>query len=170
MTGGEFLKVIRFGRGLAYAVIIFVIAAGFIWGIWRYANRAQSHQFQGQVVKFSNDELELFGVYLIDGKPNMSDFANPKNVRVKINPNTKFVKTVLYMPTREELNTSKGIWDPAKLKQERQTGSLTDFKNTEGLGVVVKTPKNSMGNSMLVASEISYTVQIYPAEPLQKAP
>jgi len=170
MTGYEFLKVIKFGRKLAYAAIILVIAIGLFLSVWRYINRTQSHQFEGQVLKFSNDELELFGTYLIDNKLNMSDFANPKNVRVKINPNTKFLKTVLYMPTLEELKNSKGIWNPANLKQELQTGTLNDFKNTEGLGVVIKTLKNSMGDSVLVASEISYTVQVYPAEPLQKSP
>lgn len=144
-------------------LIFFVLAlmAGVFY--WYVSSRPESHQFQGQVVSFNNAELEVSGVHILDADPDKSDFKNLKTVKIKIDQNTRLVKTVLYMPTVEELAASGGQWNPAELKKEKAAGLPDDFKDRAGLGVIIKTLENSFGKDLINAAEISYSIQVYPS-------
>jgi hypothetical protein len=155
---------------LMFGVVFIVVAILVLFGARRYFsprlydNQFQSHTFGGQLVQILNDKnLVVKGTFVRDDDPNKSDFTYLYVVTVKVTADTKFIKTLIYMPSQADLKKSGGFWDPANLKKEQQAGSEEDFKNTQGLPLTIKTKDRIyVGDKVITAQEISYTKPVYP--------
>ncbi len=130
----------------------------------QYHNRPQSHQFTGQLMQVLNDgRLVLKGTHVNDTDPDKSDYTHPTVVTVIVTPDTKFVKTLLYLPTKAETAKTGGVFYPKDLKREQVAGSLNDFKTEQGLGLTIKTKDSTyLEDKVIIAIEIDYIKPVYP--------
>lgn len=151
--------------GFVGAVIVIGIGVWFGYYKWYLPQYGgpQSHQFQGQLIKIADDgSLNMKGTRIIDTDPNSSDYTHTVTVTVKVTGDTKFMKTLLYLPTIDEVKATGGKYYPKDLKQEQQVGSASDLGSNIGNWIIIKTANNSVGDSTLNALEIDYTVSVYP--------
>jgi hypothetical protein len=157
-------------RLVQFSVLAVVVIAGLTLGQHWYLNyrqyhgRPTSHLFTGQLFGFQPDgNISARGTVVSDLYPEKSDYAHPQLVTVIVSPTTKFVKTVLYMPTHDELIKSGGKWDPANLHKEEQAGSFDDLKKMLGTGLNIKTNESIyLSDTRITAQEVDYTTQVYP--------
>lgn len=119
-----------------------------------YNNRPQSHQVQGQFKTGSESELRIFGIHILDAYPENSDVEHPQLFKVNITSDTKFFRTTYSSPALG----ADAVWDPSMLKTETTEGSLNDFKNQFDTALTIKTTDNTIGQNVITASEIYYTL------------
>ncbi len=167
-TKGVKLRLWNFRQWLLFG-LMFVAVAVLVWfgdklyfNYRQYSGRPESHEVQGQLKRISPDSLDVTGVHVFDIYPQNSDFTHPQPLRVKIAPDTKFVRTIWYMPTKAELAKTKGMWYPDKLKKEQQVGSIIDPGLVQGISLTIKTSNNSIRDKVIKASEVDYVVRQYP--------
>lgn len=152
-------------------VIVSILVLALIWfgkewyiNYLQYLRQPQSHLFSGQLVEILDDNsLVVRGTHVKDKTPESSDYIHPYVVTVEIVPDTKFAKTIWYMPTKAELEKNKGQWNSEDLRKEQQSGSVNDFKNTQGLLLDIITEDDTFfENKTITAKKIEYVVVVHP--------
>jgi len=140
-----------------------VILMSWSWQAWNYYYGPQSHQSSGVLKSVDGDKLIIFGSHINDNDINKAeDFSKRQDLTVVVGSETKFAKSVWYIPmTKEYLEENKIKLDLTKIKKEKLAGSIEDFKNVKGMPIIVKTKNNSINKSTLKATEIDYTIFVY---------
>ncbi len=140
---------------LKIVISVLVLVAGVVSGYQWYKNKPASHKFVGNVVEVVKDsgQIKISGVYILDATDKPQD-AKTEEVVVDYDSSTKFIKTVMYRPSDEELKKSNGVWDMSKIKTDTVAGSIDDLSINRM--VTVKTHSNILGASKISASEVSY--------------
>lgn len=146
---------------LLLTITVAILVGGFL--LWRRSG-VVSHEFVGRVQKVENNQIILKGYFVI--KNNSSELVSaPKteDISVLVTGDTKFTKTLIYLPTTDELKKTDGKYDPKNLKKEETSGSLDDIVNgVENMSITVKNNKNIYNKRSFVAQEILYTEPVFP--------
>lgn len=141
------------------------IAAWFGYSKWYLPRHSgpPSHQAFGFLKSMTANQLVISGVHIIDGQEVARDYNQRlQDLTVVLTPATKLVKSVWHMPvTSKALTDDKVKVDPAAIKKESLTGSISDFQNITGLPMTVTTLDNSVDKTTLQASEIDYTTYVF---------
>mgnify|MGYP001559735826 CR=1 FL=1 len=147
-------------------LVVLIFWGDFILSLVGIKERIQSKEFIGQVLSVSGNSIFLKGSFTI---LNPKDLKAPrispdlKEVEVIIDGKTKFVKTLLYLPSAEDLKKTGGRYNPDELKKEIRDGLLQDIKNNEGnLSIIVKSQNNIFNKQRFITSEIDYIEPIFP--------
>lgn len=159
------LKKLKKGLLLGAVFTIIPLVAWFGYNEWSLSwfIGPQSHQMTGVLKGVNGNELAVFGNHIDDATPNLIDFANRQDLTVIIESDTKLVKLIWSFPeSLDSITKNKTKLDPTKIKKEKQDGSIDDLKNAKGLPISVKTKNNSIGKSVLKATEVEYTIFVYP--------
>jgi hypothetical protein len=137
-------------RALWGMVVIAAGAIALVWWGWQFIPKSfqsgppPSHQFVGKVTATNADNsIIVYGTYILDANPSKSDYNYPHFVRALVDAQTKFLKTA---------------WDSAAKKNQTQPGSETDLKNNPGLVITIKTIADTIGQPVIAAAEIDYTL------------
>ncbi|HEY4474877.1 MAG TPA: hypothetical protein VJC06_03075 [Candidatus Paceibacterota bacterium] len=144
-------KVILVGIG-----IVLVIAVGFIFIV---KNISYAEQFNGQILEVKNNSVFAQG-FFVDLKTGKLSEEN-KSVEIITNSDTKILKTILYMPTKEELKKTGGKWSSGNLKKEVKEISIEELKNKQSFPIMVKMKKVRQDINKFIAVEIDFTEQMY---------
>lgn len=144
-------------------VLAVVILAGIIgWYFWRVP-KPQSFQIAGPIQKIEGNSIFVNAVFYDARNPSqILDSENRREVEVVVVPETRFVKTTIIMPSREELEKTNGYYEPGKLPQSQGAGTIDDLKSGEAAGVFVASAKNIFGEAKFQAAEIRYILSVYP--------
>lgn len=140
-----------------------VIIAGFL--VWSYQwyqgykNRPVSHRFVGQISSIEGNIISL-----ASGGYQFENGLNPANkiVKIKVDDDTMFTRTTLYLPTISEVRKTSGYYNPADLKKEVASSSLEDLKDRKVPVYVENQSANIYGMSTIKAEKISYFITIIP--------
>ncbi len=148
-------------------VAAILIIGSFVYGVQWYKNRSQSHLFNGEVVSVADS-----GVITVSGIYPREDGLQPvaqKNIPVQTDAKTKFVKTLIYLPSTDELKATNGRYEPSKLKRENSDSTLAELKKS-GQGTVISVVANTnVYNQDAITpqqiKEINFILPIYPILP-----
>lgn len=136
-----------------------VIVIIFIGLVFVFKNISYAEQFNGRIKEVKENSLLVRG-FFVDLKTNkLSEDSN--NVEILINSDTKIFKTLLYMPTQEELKKTGGKWNSNNLKKEVKEVSIEELKNKQSFPITVKMKKVRQGTDKFIAAEIDFVEQIY---------
>ncbi len=138
-------------------IILALVGAGF-W-IWSF-NRGpsvKSYEFVGVIKNMDGQSLTLKGQFIDNG----NSVSKDTEVVVVVTADTKITKSSIHLPTAEEVRKTDGRYDPSKLKREMVAGSLSDLKNFDST-VDIKSSSDIYNKSRFEASEIIYTIPVYP--------
>lgn len=131
----------------------------FIGLVFVFKNISYAEQFNGRIKEVKENSLLVRG-FFVDLKTNkLSEDSN--NVEILINSDTKIFKTLLYMPTQEELKKTGGKWNSNNLKKEVKEVSIEELKNKQSFPITVKMKKVRQGTDKFIAAEIDFVEQIY---------
>lgn len=148
-------------KKILLTIIVIIVAALLVGGVWLFLHRVQSNEFVGKVTKADGNTLTMEGVFVVKDRPDLSNPSNSKTVSVVIDQNTKLTKEKLFLPTAQEVEKTGGRFNPSDLKREAIIGSIDDFK-TGQVSVRVLGMGNIYGKKLFVASEVIYIEPVYP--------
>ncbi|MEK7138614.1 MAG: hypothetical protein AAB799_00340 [Patescibacteria group bacterium] len=143
---------------IAVTIFVLILLVGVVW--W-WVNRVSANEFVGKIQKVESNQMTLSGVYVVKDRPDLSNPSNSKTVSVIIDPNTKLIKEMLFLPTAQEVEKTGGFFKPDELKRETVAGSLEDFKTSQ-VSVRVLGVGNIYGKKSFTALEIRYIEPVYP--------
>lgn len=123
-----------------------------------------SQEFTGTLESYEGNILVAGGIYTLE-TANEAEVQEIKKVEIIVGPNTKITRTLLTLPTAEELKKTNGYFESDKLKKvESQVDLATLQKDTDGfgMGIFAKSDRNIFGASSFTATEINYRVVTRP--------
>ncbi len=145
---------------LALIIVLAVIAGGLIY--WQSDQpKVSAYEFVGQVNKIDGNTVSMNGAFVIKDHPELGK-KDSLGVDVSLTANTKFQKTVLYLPTTTTTFTT------ADLKKDIKTVSLDEFKTdltNNKVNISVHSDKNIYNSQTFSASGIDYILPF--SEPVQ---
>jgi len=121
----------------------------------------QVFDFAGQVTASGQDYLVLNGVYDALDHPELSRADQKRDVTVRVNPQTKYLKTVLQLPSAEEINAQHGAFRADQLKKEESSVDFQTFMQdvtTNKIIIEAVSVQNIYNKQEFIASEFSYTL------------
>lgn len=146
-------------------VIVCSLSALLAFNFWM--NRVVADNFQGQLQEVKGTKLYIDGIYALG-----DNLINPeiiiKGVEVSVTSETRFIKTLWYLPSMEELKKTKGRWNPDEIRKEQVEGSLDDLfkqQNRSPISVRVISEKNIYNLVGFEAGSIEYVKMVDPARP-----
>jgi len=142
------------------AAALLVLAAAF-WFSW-LAKQPKSYELAGRIERIEGNSIFLNGVYQVPDRPDLTVPENAKEVEVVVTAATRFVKTVLYLPSAAELEKTGGMYRPDDLRREEVAGAFDDIKNGGVDGIFAAAGKNVYGKSKFEASEVRYISAVAP--------
>ena len=140
-------------------VIVALAGAGFFIWDWKFRTDYDSFEFAGTVKDISGDILLVNGVFVVADNPRLSGPDNYRDVKIRILPEAKITKTLIYFPDPETLGPDRSF-NTKDLKKENVEGAKEEI--AKGLWITVKSGSDIFGKSKFSASEINYTAPIYP--------
>ena len=145
---------------LIYLLALAIIGTG-VWIAYRIHGPIQigksEVQFQGQITGINWDSIDVYGTYINTDDPTKSDFANPILIKVMLNANNKFVRTIWLQPTQDDI---KDFHKPPFLARQgdiAKSGVIDDLRNQLGMLVVIKTDAPS-GIKEITPTEVDYSL------------
>ncbi len=154
------MKLILFFIGVA-------VIGALLWGIQTgkiFDRGPISHEFTGTLEEYKDGALIVNGIYTME-----SEGSSPQEitaVRIIVAPDTKIIRTVLTLPTREELAKTNGRFDTEKLARADSEADLSTFQKdisgVFGIGIFARSNENIIGKTVFTASEINYRTVIRP--------
>lgn len=146
------------------ALAVLAAAVFFLPGI--LSEKIEAKEFIGQLIEVKSNSIIIEGAYNISSfqDSDQNNFQPElKKVEVLVDSKTKFSKTLLYLPSAQDLEKTGGKYDPSGLKRGSAEGSLEDLKIMEGgVSITAKSESNVYNRSRFFASEIQYIEAIYP--------
>lgn len=143
------------------AIMVVVVGTFFVWN-WKFRVSADAKEFIGKVEKIENNTIYAQGTFVVPDKPEFSNSDQIRSVKILTSPETKFLKTLVFLPSEAELKKTGGYFDGKKLKRENREVSLeTMSKELERRDIVVqiKANENIFRKPKFLAAEVGYTVQ-----------
>ena len=162
---GDIMNLMMPRKYIYIIVAALVIAvAVFVWN-WKFRVTIEAREFFGKIEKIENNVIYGKGVFVVPERPEFSSSDQIRDVKISVNSETKFVKTLVFLPSDEELKKTGGYFDGSKLPRENRDVSLeilnSELENRD-ITVEVKANKNIFGKSRFLAAEVRYTVQFIP--------
>ena len=148
---------------IAIAVLVVLIVLVF-WGDYVFSllgirERVEAKEFAGRIIKTENNLVFMSGRFISENnQPNPQ--KEEKEVRVFITPETKIIKTIIYLPGLKDVGPD-GSYDPATLRRETVDGSKDDLVPDRS-SVLIKSDKNIFNKRKFSAVSIEYIEPIYP--------
>lgn len=145
-------------------IILGLVIAGFFFSQYLLQEKIISKEFVGSVQKTEGSVIFLKGLYIVPEKPELikQQGGFTQDVQVIVNDSTEIVKTLVHMPTNEELKKTNGRWDPNKLPKEEVKGTVAEMTDgKQGLLIRVLTDTSIFKKSKFTAKRIEFTEQVY---------
>jgi hypothetical protein len=153
-----------FWQGTSFKIYLLVALVLIALGLWAYGNffieKVESKQLVGQILEQRDGRIVINGDYIVEDTGSHTPPPPKQTVTVEISRKTKLVKTTVQVPSAAELQASGGAYNGDALPRQILEGSVADLK--QGMTVLVLTSKNSFGSDRVTASEVQYTMPIYP--------
>lgn len=144
-------------RPLVLLLILVLIAAGVYFAFKFEGSGVQAYEFNGQVQKVDGSTIYLYGTYNSAANPELRGADQAREVKIKTNPQTKFVKTVLYRPANfVKLVQSGKTLDPNTFRREVKVGALADFKDGGVREATALSESNIYNKSSFTADSVTY--------------
>jgi hypothetical protein len=124
---------------------------------WYISLQPSDYGIMGQVTKVSTSDstVKISGAVMRKVGATDPETTSQKELTILVNANTKFVKTVVHRPSKEELaKTEGGLWDMSKVKTEIISGQLSDLISVSS--AIVKVSTNNPTRASYTAIEIDY--------------
>jgi len=159
----------KFNPIIIIIIVILLVSAGlFYFFNLNSKNGVESREFAGRVDNIENNLIYVSGSFVSLEHPELGKVGN--NVTIDINAGTKFRRTVLYLPPKEELEKTGGAFNPKDLERKVEEVSFDklaeDYSNKNdyigGVTIYAKTEVNIYGMDKFRASEIEYIVAMRP--------
>lgn len=151
--------------------IVIIVVSVLVWMVQtrKIMNSSSvSYEFTGTLQEYKDNVLTVRGVFTL-AEQNNSDVQKPIDVQIIVEPSTKITRTILTLPTQEELAKTDGRFETDKLTR---TDSEADFATLQkdisgefGVGIFVKSNKNIAGKAVFTADELNYRAVIRPKTP-----
>lgn len=141
--------------------ILVVVVAVLIWN-WKFKVTAEAREFVGKVEKIEGSTIYAKGAFIVPDKPEFSGSDYILDVKISVTPETKFTKTLVFLPSAEELEKTRGYFDGSKLPRENRDTSLEMMKNeldNRDIVIEAKANENIFQKSEFLVVEIKYTAQ-----------
>lgn len=135
-----------------------LVFAGIVTAFLTLDSQVKANEFVGVVQGIEGSHMMVKGVYVVEGKEAALD--DQKEVWIEAGSNTKFVKTLIYYPTAEELRA-----DPeGQRKTKTVDGTMDDITLGRADGIFIKSSKNIYRSKKFTADEIRYIWTVYPGQ------
>lgn len=124
-------------------------------------NKYQTNEFAGIVSRVENGALIMDGNFITKDENNILITLKAENIRVNITPQTKIVKTIIHMPTSDEITAMGGFFRPENLKQdviEVSPEVLISDLSVNKTNTFVRASSNIYGKKAFDAAEVQYTL------------
>lgn len=157
---------------LIFLVVLLLVILGGIF-IWQQKSgkintppeeELKAYEFAGRIQSIEGSVIHTIGLFQIPGREDLSGPTYEKNMDIIVGSQTKLIKTVLQMPTDEELKKSNGYFDSNKLPKREVQGSLEELKEGIVDGVFAKSDSDIYKITSFTATEIKYFVPEYPQD------
>lgn len=161
----------KLGSTLKASIIFLgIVAAGFlIWiaqGDRITPNNAVAYEFTGTLQEYTDNVLLVSGVYALEGNPESDSPQEPVLVEITIAPSTRITRTILTLPSQEELRKTEGRFDTDKLPRKDSEADISilqkDISGEFGLGIFAVSDENIAGKKSFTATEINYRTVMRP--------
>ena len=146
---------------IAIIGILVLVVAALIWN-WKFKVTAEAREFVGKVEKIEGSTIYAKGAFVVPDKPEFSGSDYIRDVKISITPETKFTKTLVFLPSAKELEKTGGYFDGSKLPRENRDASPEMMKNelnSRNIVIEAKANKNIFQKSEFSVVEVKYTVQ-----------
>jgi hypothetical protein len=148
--GGYSKKLIILGLLLVLAI-----------ALWAYQMKTgvASSEFVGTIKERDGNMLTVEGVWVVPGRPELSEPADKTSVKVDISK-TKITKVNIQIPSRAALEASGGTFNADELPRTSVEGSVNDLG--VGQSITLKSRSNMYGKATIKPNEISYNNPVFP--------
>lgn len=146
------------------AILTLAIALGsylYLGQIKKDNSLPQVFEFSGQVKSADTNSLVLNGVYDSKERPELTKIDQMMDVTVKITPQTKYLKTVLTLPSADQINAQHGAIRADQLKKEETSVDFQTFKTdvtTNKIIIGARSSQNIYNKQEFTATEFLYTL------------
>ena len=145
-------------------LILFALITYNRWGFYLFGGKIESREFAGHVNNIEGNLIYVSGNFVSSDHPETRKSGS--DIVVEINSETKFKRTLLYLPTKSELAKTNGVFDPKNLKRDVNEVNFNELVNDYnsrinylgGITIYARTQKNIYGTKKILASEIEYNI------------
>jgi hypothetical protein len=144
---------------VALLLVIVVLLFWFLNNGSLLTNSSKAFEFDGNLAGIDGNKISVQGGFIFQDDESKNNPAAPISVQILIDSETKITRTLMTLPTREELAKTDGQFSPGKLKQTVSTVDLSTLQNESqefAIGISAKSNQNIAGKSTFTASELNY--------------
>lgn len=127
------------------------------------SKKITAYEFAGGVDSVENNIILASGNFVSSDHPEVSQ--NPQQTKISIDDKTIFTRTIVEIPSSEELKKSNGTFNGADLKRTETSSSLDGFlkdnndqSNMVSSTIYVKAKSNIYKRDSFRASELKYVI------------
>ena len=146
---------------LIIILVIILIVVFLIQKFWQTSD-IKAYEFIGSIERIDNQTIYMRGNYNIADHPELRGEDRAFDAKVKVKPDTKFVRINIFRPANlgEQLKGGKVV-DPDTFRREVKPGSLNDLKSGMVKEAVIETSRSIYGKDSFSAQSITY---FYPVD------
>ncbi|MFH0890472.1 MAG: hypothetical protein V1856_00380 [Candidatus Liptonbacteria bacterium] len=141
---------------LRTAFSVFAILVAIVALILAFVFKEDSKEFQGTIISAGESSISVRGVFVgADGKVR----GDPREVEVKIAPETNIVRHGFKIPSAEELALTGGMFKPAELPTVTETVDFARLRadaERETIGIIIRSSGNVYGRKSFTATSLEY--------------
>lgn len=148
---------------LITASILMLMVSAFLFFTKTPRQDSEAYRFTGFLSERDGSVLEVYGGYLVDGKPEFLKQDAQFTAKVKVTDDTEIVLYRVFLPKDEDLGED-GSYSASDLEREAVNISLTDLDDFVDRGLTVETEQNIYNRDEFTAEKIELTTPVYPDE------
>jgi len=152
---------------IAMIILLMVVFTYDKWATYFPGEKIESKEFAGHIDSIEGNLMYVSGSFVSLDHPETGKVAS--EIVIEIDSDTKFKRTLLYLPTESELEETGGVFYPEDLERDvnevnfiELVGDFNSVDYVGGITIYAKTQENIYGMERILASEIEYTVAVNP--------
>ncbi len=151
-------------RKILIIITALIVLVGGFWLYSWYKAQPVAHEFIGKINKIEGGVLFVTGVLTVEEHPELSGPDKMQDVEIVISSDVKYVKTLLYLPTAQELEKTNGAYRPSDLKKDIVDGNADDLikLRDSGMGLSFVSDNNIYGKKRFAVQKVDYIEPVYP--------
>ena len=144
-------------------VILIIIVSAFAFYFLYYKKIIVSKEFAGKFKGLSAQTVKVEGAYIFT--KNRAETNQLKTVEAVVTDKTIIIKTIIHLPTQEELKATNGYFDGRTLKRDTAPTDFATFNKDvnstrDNINIFAKSKNNIYKKTSFEAEEIKYEIAI----------